>query len=59
VTSVRQTYEQAATLTRVYWNVLLEPIALIVLVLVIMLSLACAVLWSALERETLEGASRQ
>jgi hypothetical protein len=41
---------QAATLSRVLWQVLLEPAAYVLLVLAVSLSLACAAIWSALER---------
>jgi hypothetical protein len=48
----------AVTLTRVCWQVLLEPIAFYLLVLAVSLSLACAAVWTALERAALGGASQ-
>lgn len=59
VAAVANTLEQAATLMRVCWKVLLEPMAFWLLVLAVSLSLACAALWSALERAALGGASQQ
>ena len=52
-------FSQAATLMRVLWQVLLEPAAFWLLVVTVSLSLACAVLWSALERDAVGGASHQ
>jgi hypothetical protein len=43
----------ASTLMRVTWQVLIQPVGLLVLVLVISMLLACAVLWTALDRVAL------
>lgn len=51
--------DQGATVVRVFWQVLVEPIAFYLLVLAISLTLACAAVWAALERVALGGASRQ
>jgi uncharacterized membrane protein YidH (DUF202 family) len=50
--------EGAVTLTRVCWQVLLEPVAVYLLVLAVSLSLACAAVWTVLERAALGGASQ-
>lgn len=49
----------AATLGRVFWEVLLQPVATYVSVLAISFGLACALLWTALERFALGGASQR
>lgn len=46
--------EQAATLSRVLWRVLLGPTLSWLLIVVMSLSLACAAVWSALERAAVE-----
>jgi hypothetical protein len=51
--------EEAATLMRVLWQVLLEPAAFWLVVVAVSLSLACAAIWSALERTAAGGASQQ
>ncbi len=51
--------EGGATLMRVLWQVLLEPAAFWILGLAVSLSLACAAVWSALERGAMGGASHQ
>jgi hypothetical protein len=48
---------QAATLTRVWWEVLLEPVATYVAVLGLAVSLGCAAFWTALNRLASGGAS--
>ena len=50
---------QGAALVRVLWQVLLEPVAFYLFVLALSLSLACAAVWTALERVALGGASQQ
>jgi hypothetical protein len=59
IAGVAGTVEKAATLMRVFWRVLLEPVAFYLLVLAVSLSLACAAIWTALERVALGGASHQ
>ena len=49
----------AATLGRVFWEVLLQPVATYVSALAISFGLACALLWTALERFALGGASQR
>ena len=49
----------AATLMRVLWHLLVEPVAAWLLVGAVCLSLACAVIWSALERGASGGTSHQ
>jgi hypothetical protein len=50
---------EAATLVRVFWQVLLQPVATYVSALAISFALACAVLWTAVERLALGGASQR
>jgi hypothetical protein len=50
--------EGVVTLTRVGWQVLVEPVAVYLLILAVSLSLACAAVWTALERAALGGASQ-
>ena len=50
---------ETATVVRVLWQVLLQPVATYVLVLAISLALACAVLWTAVERLALGGATQR
>jgi hypothetical protein len=59
IATVAAVVEQGATLVRVLWQVLLEPIAVYLLILAVSLSLACAAVWTALERVTLGGASHR
>jgi hypothetical protein len=54
-----QSAGNAATLVRVFWEVLLQPVAIYVSALAISFALACAVLWTAVERLALGGASQQ
>jgi hypothetical protein len=49
---------EVATLGRVLWSVIIQPVAIYFLVLVIALSLVCAVFWTAVNRVALGGASR-
>ena len=51
--------EEAATLVRVFWQVLLAPVAVYLFALAVSLALACAVIWTALEHFALGGASQQ
>ena len=50
---------ETATVVRVFWRVLLEPIATYLFALAVTFTLACAVIWTALERLTLGGASQR
>jgi hypothetical protein len=51
--------DDAATVVRVLWEVLLQPVATYVSVLAISFALACALLWSAVERLAPGGASQR
>ena len=51
--------DDAATVVRVLWEVLLQPVATYVSVLAISLALACALLWTAVERLAPGGASQR
>jgi hypothetical protein len=51
--------EDAATVVRVLWDVLLQPVATYVSVLAISLALACALLWTAVERLAPGGVSQR
>lgn len=51
--------EDAATVVRVLWDVLLQPVATYVSVLAISLALACALFWTAVERLAPGGASQR
>ena len=51
--------DDAATVVRVLWDVLLQPVATYVSVLAISFALACALLWSAVERLAPGGASQR
>jgi len=59
IAAVAAIVEQGATLVRVFWQVLLEPVAFYLLILAVSLSLACAAVWTALERVALGGALQQ
>src|SRR5262245_21332150 len=48
--SFTRSADEAATVVRVLWEVLLQPVATYVSVLAISLALACALLWTAVER---------
>lgn len=50
---------ETATLVRVFWRVLIEPVAIYLFALALSLSLACALIWTALERLALGGAPQQ
>jgi hypothetical protein len=51
--------DDAATVVRVLWDVLLQPVATYVSILAISFALACALLWSAVERLVPGGASHR
>lgn len=51
--------DDAVTVVRVLWDVLLQPVATYVSILAISLALACALLWSAVERLAPGGASQR
>ena len=51
--------DDAVTMVRVLWDVLLQPVAAYVSILAISLALACALLWSAVERLAPGGASQR
>ena len=51
--------DEAATLVRVLWEVLLQPVATYVSILAITFALACALLWSVVERLAPGGASQR
>ena len=51
--------DEAATVVRVLWQVLLQPVATYVSILAISLALACALLWTAVERLAPGGASQR
>jgi len=55
---VLTTLNEAATLVRIYWRVLLGPLTFVSLVLALSLSLACAGIWLVLDRDG-AGASQQ
>lgn len=57
VTRVAAAAQDGATLVRAFWRVLLGPITFGLLVVALTLSLACAALWTALNRVALGGAS--
>lgn len=59
VTTLMRTAGETATLVRVLWEVLLEPLATYVVVLAVSLALACAVLWTVVERLALGGATQR
>ena len=58
-TSVTRGAGDAATVVRVLWDVVLQPVATYVSVLAISFALACALLWSAVERLAPGGASHR
>ena len=58
VTGVVERATQVSTVVRALWQVLLGPIAIIVLVLTLIVSLACAAAWTAIRRTALGGASQ-
>ena len=56
---VAKNADDAATVVRVLWDVLLQPVATYVSVLAISLALACALLWTAVERLAPGGVSQR
>jgi len=58
-TSVTRGAGDTATVVRVLWEVVLQPVATYVSVLAISFALACALLWSAMERLAPGGASQR
>lgn len=57
--SVARSAGDTATVVRVLWEVVLQPVATYVSVLAISFALACALLWSAMERMAPGGASHR
>ena len=51
--------DDTATVVRVLWDVVLQPVATYVSVLTISFALACALLWTAVERLAPGGASQR
>jgi len=51
--------DDAATVVRVLWDVVLQPVATYVSILTISFALACALLWTAVERLAPGGASQR
>jgi hypothetical protein len=51
--------DDAVTVVRVLWDVLLQPVATYVSILAISFALACALLWTAVERLAPGGASQR
>lgn len=49
MTTATQAVGNTATIVRVFWDVLLQPVAVYILILGISLALACAAAWAALE----------
>jgi hypothetical protein len=58
-TTLTRSADDAATVVRVLWDVLLQPVATYVSILAISFALACALLWSAVERLAPGGASQR
>lgn len=54
-----RTASEIATVVRVFWRVLIAPVAVYLFAMVLSLSLACALIWMALERLALGGAQQQ
>jgi hypothetical protein len=54
-----QSAGEASVLARVFWEVLLKPVATYLSVLAISFAVACALLWTALERFALGGATER
>lgn len=59
VASLTNQASQIAAVVRALWQVLLGPIAIFVLALTIIVSLACAAAWTAVKSVALGGASSQ
>ncbi len=57
--AVSRSADDTATVVRVLWEVLLQPVATYVSILAISLALACALLWTAVERLAPGGASHR
>jgi hypothetical protein len=57
--SFTRSADEAATVVRVLWEVLLQPVATYVSILAITFALACALLWTAVERLAPGGASQR
>jgi hypothetical protein len=57
ITDVVNRATQVSTVVRALWQVLLGPIAIIVVGLTVIVSLACAAAWTAVRRTALGGAS--
>jgi hypothetical protein len=57
--TVGRTASETATVVRLFWRVLIEPVAVYLFALALSLSLACALIWTALERLALGGAQQQ
>lgn len=51
--------DEAATVVRLLWHVVIAPVAFYLLVLTVSVTLTCAAIWAALERFALGEASRQ
>lgn len=58
VSAASEAVNDTATVVRVFWNVLLQPVAIYIFVLGVTLALACAAAWAALEF-ALGGASHR
>jgi hypothetical protein len=58
VSAAADTASEVATVLRVFWNVMFQPVATYIFVLGISLALACALAWAALEA-ALGGASQR
>jgi hypothetical protein len=57
--SVTRGADDVVTVVRVLWDVLLQPVATYVSILAISFALACALLWTAVERLAPGGASQR
>ena len=57
VTGVIQQLREATSAARVLWDVLIGPIAMFVLAVTVIVSLACAAAWTAVRHVALGGAS--
>lgn len=58
-TSAVQQAREATSAVRVLWDVLIGPIAMLVLALAVIVSLACAAAWTAVRHVALGGASHR
>lgn len=59
VATVVQNAGEGAAVVRILWQVVLQPVATWVAALAIAVTLACGLLWTALERFALGGASQR